>query len=316
MEGRGPMTDGLQFRHEALLYEGTDEFLEGTLPFVRDAVAAEEPILVALDQRKIRLLERELGPERDRVRFADMAAIGRNPARIIPVWRDFVAEHRNGRPMRGIGEPAWRGRSAAELGECDRHESLLNLAFADAVDFTLLCPYDARGLDAETLAAARRNHPVVAEDGELAASAEYLGPGDAVSPFDGPLTQPAVEPDEFEFGGEHLSTVRRFVWAHAAEAGLEPRRQADMAMAVSELSANSILHGGGAGTVRVWREDGAVVCEVAGQGRFEDPLAGRRRPLPTEISGRGLWIVNQLCDLVQIRNRPDGNVVRIRLDLN
>jgi hypothetical protein len=68
--------------------------------------------------------------------------------------------------------------------------------------------------------------------------------------------------------------------------------------------------------VRIWREDGAVLCEVAGPGRFDDPLAGRRRPLPTEVRGRGLWIVNQLCDLVQLRNRPDGNVVRIRLDLS
>ena len=39
-------TDG--FRHEALLYAGDDGFVDGTLPWIRDAVAAGEPILVVV----------------------------------------------------------------------------------------------------------------------------------------------------------------------------------------------------------------------------------------------------------------------------
>ena len=35
---------------------------------------------------------------------------------------------------------------------------------------------------------------------------------------------------------------------------MDPARQADVALAVNELSSNSVRHGGGAGTVRVWRE--------------------------------------------------------------
>jgi anti-sigma regulatory factor (Ser/Thr protein kinase) len=30
-----------------------------------------------------------------------------------------------------------------------------------------------------------------------------------------------------------------------------------------------------------------------------------------QYGGRGLWIVNQLCDLVQIRSAPSGTVVRV-----
>jgi hypothetical protein len=29
----------------------------------------------------------------DKVRFVDMAEVGSNPVRIIPVWREFVDEH-------------------------------------------------------------------------------------------------------------------------------------------------------------------------------------------------------------------------------
>jgi hypothetical protein len=48
---------------------------------------------------------------------------------------------------------------------------------------------------------------------------------------------------------------------------------------------------------------------------LEDPLVGRERPAPEWITGRGLWMANQLCDLVQIRSLPDGNVVRLQMNL-
>ena len=76
--------------------------------------------------------------------FAEMDDVGTNPARIIPAWTDFVAGH-EGQAVHGIGEPIWAERSPAEVVECQRHESLLNLAFGDEVDFRLLCPYDSAG---------------------------------------------------------------------------------------------------------------------------------------------------------------------------
>jgi hypothetical protein len=41
-------------------------------------------------------------------------------------------------------------------------------------------------------------------------------------------------------------------------------------------------------------------------------LVGRVRPGTDACSGRGVWLVNQLCDLVQIRSAPGGSVVRVR----
>src|SRR3954465_12943563 len=102
------------FRHEALFYAGSDEFLDGTLRFIRAGLAAGEPTLVVLLADKIAALRRELGADADRVLFADMAGVGANPARIIPAWREFVAGHGGGgaRPARRLGEPVHPPRRA------------------------------------------------------------------------------------------------------------------------------------------------------------------------------------------------------------
>jgi len=120
------------FDHEALFYAGERDFVARTSAFIRDAVRAGEPILVAVGARKIDLLRAELDEDAARVRFEDMSDLGRNPAWIIPAWADFVAEQGEapGR-FRGVGEPVTPDRGPEELIECERHEALLNLAFGD-----------------------------------------------------------------------------------------------------------------------------------------------------------------------------------------
>ena len=150
------------FRHEVMLYDSPESFVEGAAPFIRDAVTAGEPIMVAIGAEKIELLRTWLGEDADWVVFADMAELGANPARIIPAWQDFVDENAaSGRPMRGIGEPIWADRSPTELVECQCHEALLNVAFADASDFHLICPYDTAQLDGAVIAEAEASHPFV-----------------------------------------------------------------------------------------------------------------------------------------------------------
>ena len=106
-----------------------------------------------------------------------MAEVGVNPARIIPAWREFVDTHTGrGRRLRGIGEPIWAQRSPDELVECQRHEALLNLAFADAEDFWLLCPYDVEALEPDVIEKAHHSHPVMVADGGSHESATYRRP--------------------------------------------------------------------------------------------------------------------------------------------
>jgi anti-sigma regulatory factor (Ser/Thr protein kinase) len=276
------------------------------VPFVRAAVAAEEPIMVAVGAEKIDLLRSRLGEDADPVVFADMAELGANPARIIPAWQDFVDAHSgSGRPMRGIGEPIWADRSAHELVECQCHEALLNMAFADAPAFHLLCPYDTAQLAPEVIAEAERSHPYVAG----APSGAYRG-HEAIPHFAHPLPEPPAEAAEQPITRETLSDVRAFTEAEAA--GLPGPRMQDLILAVHEIATNSVRHGGGTGTLRIWREEGAVVCDVRDRGRIaQQPLVGRVRPALGQAGGWGLWLANQLCDLVQLRELPGGSIVRL-----
>ncbi len=243
-----------------------------------------------------------------------MQQIGRNPARIIPAWRDFVSEHAtSGRRFRGIGEPIWATRSASELVECARHEALLNLAFAGGQAWWLACPYDIGSLPEAVLAEAERNHPWVTHDGERFGSPTYRGLEDVARPFDDPLPEPDGIVREHRFAGESLATLRLHVAEAAAAYGLDPARTGDMVLIVNEIATNSVRYGGGSGTLRMWEDTASVICEVRDRGRILDPLVGRTKPPADRGSGFGLWLANELCDLVQIRSFPTGSVVRVHL---
>jgi anti-sigma regulatory factor (Ser/Thr protein kinase) len=302
------------FRHDALFYEGEDGFVGRASAFIRDSVSSGEPILVVVSEGKIELLRRELGGDPDGVRFADMLQVGRNPARIIPAWRDFVAEHAmSDRRFRGIGEPIWATRSASELVECARHEALLNLAFAEGSAWWLACPYDTQSLPPSVIAEAERNHPWVTRDGERLGSGTYRGLDDVARPFADPLPEPSSPPREHRFGGDGMSLadLRLRVAEEAASFGLEAARIGDMILIVNEVATNSMRYGGGAGTLRMWEEGPALICEVGDTGQILDPLVGRTKPPAGGGSGFGLWLANELCDLVQIRSFPTGSVVRL-----
>ena len=88
------------------------------------------------------MLREELGRYADQVTFVDMAEVGRNPARIIPLWQSLLDENPNG-PVRGLSEPVYSGRSSAEIEEAKLHEALLNIAFEHSGPFRMHCPYDA-----------------------------------------------------------------------------------------------------------------------------------------------------------------------------
>jgi anti-sigma regulatory factor (Ser/Thr protein kinase) len=303
-----------RFRHEALFYEGIDGFMESVVPFVRDGVAEREPILVAVDEEKIARLKDALGDDARSVRFAEMRALGKNPGCIIPAWRQFVIDHAgHGVPMRGVGEPIWPGRSEDELEECHRHEALLNTAFDDGPAWTLVCPYDTAALPERVVEHARCTHPLVGRNGSSGHSHAYREL--YADPLDGALPEPAGPEQTLEFTIDDLGVVRGMVMAWAQSAGLGGMRASDLVLAVNELASNSIRHGGGRGVLRSWREADRLVCEVRDSGRIADPLVGRGLPLEESPNGRGLWLVNQLCDLVQLRSLEAGAVARLHMAL-
>ena len=305
--------DTPEYRHEALFYRGDEEFLAGTLPEVREAVEADAAVLVAMPKDHARVLREALDGYRESVAFADMEALGRNPGRIIAAWREFMRAHAGDEaaPL-GIGEPVWPERSDAELVECARHETLLNLAFTHETPWTLLCPYDADRLPDDVLAAARRSHSHVHEGGAVCRSEPYA----RAIPGPDPLPAPTAEPSVFAYSGSgDLKRLRELTGDRAEREGLPRARVADIVLAVHELATNTLRYTRGGGEVRIWREDATLLVEVADGGHIADPLAGRDLPPPDALGGRGLYLVNQFCDLVQLRSSPEGSVIRLHMRL-
>src|SRR5690242_17393043 len=272
-----------QLEHAAVFYRGTDEYLDAVLGFVAGGLERTEPVFVAVPGPKVGLLREHLAGRAARVSFADMTEMGANPAWIIPQVAAFADAHR-GRAIRYVGEPAWETRTAAELCEATRHEALINLAFAGTAT-SMLCPYDRARLPPGVIDGAERTHPVLITGGRPRPSRSYPGAGLFPAGYDQPLPGPP--------GGR-------------AALGHREDRARDLVIAVSELAANTWRHTDAGGTLHIWAADGEVLCQVHDSGHISDPLAGRRRPIPEAGRGHGLWVVNQLCDLAELRTGSTG----------
>jgi hypothetical protein len=295
------------YRHEAFLYRGEDEFLAGTVPFVGDGVAAGQPVMVAVRGSRLPKLRAALGPAGAEVLFVDMTELGHNPARIIPGWRRFLTEHgSDGQPVRGVGEPIWAGRRPTEVAEAQLHEALLNVAVDPDTPLWLRCPYDLGSLTETELTEAARSHPIMVESGGLRGSCSYGGKQHVDDLFAGDLPEPDRPTDGMALPAAPTE-VDALVGRHAQAAGLGPDRSSALSAAIRELTAAPAP----GCTLRVWVEPGALVCEVRDPDPVDDPLVGRVQPVAGEPDPRGLWLANQLCDLVQVRSTPDGSTVRV-----
>ncbi len=246
--------------------------------------------------------------------FTAMEELGRNPARIIPFWRGFADEHGGrDRPIRGIGEPIWPGRSADEIDECQRHESLLNYAFGSAACLVVAlpvrqqlarqrCPRGSRSLP--SLHRPRRD--------------ERREPG-------------PQQPHGAAFRGHPPGPPRR-----RGNARIRPQRAGSRswpgrsgsgeraALVGADQGRGHSRQRAGGEQRAAWRRarnaanlagPGSFVAEIEDSGQISEPLAGRVRPEPTQTGGRGLWLANQLCDLTQIRSGPQGTSIRLRMSL-
>lgn len=306
------------FVHEALFYRDPDAYLQTCLRFIREGLMRSEPALVAVPGPNLESLRSGLGADAAGVRFIDMSEAGRNPGRIIPgVLRAFVNTNPGGR-VRIIGEPIWAGRSAAEYPSCVQHEALINLAFADT-PAAILCPYDAGRLGGKALADARRTHPVLVEHDARVSSPDYGDPGPVADASHLPLPDPPEWwGDMLVFrGAEDLSEVRRFVRTLAIRGGLSHDRAGDLCMAADAVATNTVEHTGQPGVLSIWQQDDSVVCEVTDSGRITDRLVGRTPAAPQQSRGRGLLLVNALCDLVQLPTGglAAGTTVRMHMRL-
>jgi anti-sigma regulatory factor (Ser/Thr protein kinase) len=297
------------FSHTALLYRDAQEYRSGLAEFVRAAARSGSPLQAVLPWNTRAAVGGILSGPPARAQLVDMAEVGRNPARLIAAGQSFIDDHRDQR-VYCVWEPAWPGRTRAELREVTRHEALCNLAFSGQ-PMTMLCPYDVSRLGPEQIADAMRTHPLVISGGRSGPSPAYLGDGCLPSRCDDPLPSPARGVESLGFT-DRLGPVREFSARHAEAAGLSSDRARDLILAVSEIAANSLSHAGG-GVIRAWRCDREMICQIEDLGHIRDPLAGRRKRPPDALGGHGLWLVNRVCDLVERRTSRAGTMTRLHM---
>jgi anti-sigma regulatory factor (Ser/Thr protein kinase) len=302
-------------RHSALLYKDQEDLLAGVLPFLESGSERGDSLLVAMPGDNLSAVREGLDSEAPVVTFMNLDETGGNPARLISSWQEFAATDGGGTGMTCVGESLWFGRSTAEIEECERHEALLNLAFGASEGTSLLCPYDTERLEPDVIDRVGHSHRELAMDGNPATESTSFVEAGHSDLFTGELVVPAGEVTERPFEKRDLSELRAMMREHAESAGLDRTRREDLVLAGDELATNSIRYAGGHGTMRLWSDEAQVICEVSDEGRLEDPMAGRVRPAPDQVGGRGLWLANQLCDLVQIRVGEQGNVIRLSMKL-
>jgi anti-sigma regulatory factor (Ser/Thr protein kinase) len=299
------------FVHDGLWYRGTDDLVRRVREFVEQGFATAEPVLIALPAENLEAVREALGGAADRVRFEDMRVVCRNPSRIVSLFGDWSTLH-GGSPVRLVSQSLWAERSEAALYEAARNEALLNLAFA-GTEMIVACPYDADRFAGAVLDGAGRTHRRIAErDGDWLPSPGFVEADQLLSEPEPVLPDPAVPTEILDFDGD-LSRVRHFIADGDTGQAFSDDRRADFVFAINEIATNVVRHGHGEGRLRIWREDGDAIGEVRGPGWITDPLAGRRRPAIDAPDGRGLWLVNQLADLVQTRSSVSGTTVRVHM---
>ena len=120
-------------------------------------------------------------------------------------------------------------------------------------------------------------------------------------------TPPALD---LAFDSGMLSVLRARVHVHACRAGMPGDQAADVVLAVHELAANAISHGGGSGRLRIWGLAGVLHCQVddGDPPAPGDPVLLSWLP---EVTGHGLWVARRVADQMQIASGPRGTRVTV-----
>ena len=303
--------------HQGLLYRSQEEFLAGTVPFVRAGLEYGDPIWVVTTVRNAGWLRVALGGDARRVVFGDCSQWYLHPGRALAALYRAVSVAADGKRLRMIGEPLWTARIGQEGSERARYESLVNVALASA-NASCVCAYDTRVVNSKVVAQVARTHPELVVDGGARPSPSYTDPAVFNAECDkSPLPEPpptALRPPFDRLG--QLASLRGFMTSYATWAGAVPHSVRRFVQALDEVATNAIEHGDGSRVVRIWTRPRSMVCEVSdtGAGRC-DPMAGHLPPRPGRAGGCGLWLARQFCDLVEMRSDATGTVVRLHLYL-
>jgi anti-sigma regulatory factor (Ser/Thr protein kinase) len=305
--------------HRALIADSDAALVSGATAFVREGVAAGQPVVVACSEATATLLRAALG-EQSRAHWAEWSDVfGSGAAAAVTAVRRLAERHRGAgatvvvrvvlEPLAGPDPDTWR--------EWQRYEAVLDHEVADE-PMLALCVTDTRRAPQPLVDTARATHPVLAGAAGLQPNPDHRDPERYLQELPVPSepledTEPLLRADAVR----DLRGLRRELADRAADAKLAPGSQPaleDFLLAVDEMTTNALRHGRPPVSLRLWASEERLVCTITDRGAgFEDPFIGYGPAHGDDLSlgGMGLWLARQLCDHVDIT--PDGTGVQVRL---
>ncbi|MFL5826271.1 MAG: anti-sigma factor RsbA family regulatory protein [Thermoleophilaceae bacterium] len=295
-------------RHNALVYESDDEYVERSVAFLKEGLEEGEACIVGHARDGIAMMRDALGPDSERVTFADLSSTYTRPARAVAAYYGtFLGALRTAPSVRAVAEMQL-GPTLGDWDEWLGYEAITNLAYAH-LPVTVVCTYNANRVPDEVVQGVLRTHPEVLADG-WESSGHFEDPREL-------LRKLTIEPEELPAlrscqVGQDLERFREQLARELVAEKVPEAKALDMLLASSEVAANAITHGAGIEEVRAGRADGRFVCEVVDRGSgFDDPVAGY--VAPRAGSGTGLWVARQLTWRIEFFHSPRGFTTRIWL---
>jgi anti-sigma regulatory factor (Ser/Thr protein kinase) len=293
-------------RHGAFAYEGDDEYVARSLPFLKEGLEAGEACVVAHNREGLAVMRDALGRDAERVRFVDVGAVYTRPARAIAAYcGTLLRELRSAPSVRAVADlqiGPWR----EEWDEWVGYEAMTNLAYSHLPAW-VVCTYDVNRVPDAVMDEMASTHSEVLDDG-WRASERFEDPRDLARRL---TADPEPLPQLLSIAaGDDLEQFRERLALALTAAEVPAATALDVLVAATEVAANAVRHGGGIEQARVGTAAGRFVCEVVDRGEgFDDPAAGY--VVPRAGTGSGLWVARQLAWRLESFHSPRGFTVRL-----
>jgi anti-sigma regulatory factor (Ser/Thr protein kinase) len=110
------------------------------------------------------------------------------------------------------------------------------------------------------------------------------------------------------FDRDTIRPLRALVRGRLSAAGLRDLPLAAFLLAVQEAAVNAVVHGGTSGRLWLWRHGDSLWCEISddGPGLPTDVTTPIRPPDTEAVTGRGLWLISEICTSLDITTSPTG----------
>src|SRR6478752_2007435 len=197
-------SDHTPLRHNALVYESTDEYLARAVPFLKAGIDAGEGAVVAHTKPGLSMMRDALGPEAAHVTFVDVSGAYTRPARTLAAYyKVYVDQLRKTPTLRAVADVQF-GPDPNEWDLWTGYEAVFNRSFGHLPAW-VLCSYNANGTPDPVIEGVWQTHPEVVADERWTGSDRYEDPDrllGRVTPAPAPLTD--LRPIPFRPGAEGL----------------------------------------------------------------------------------------------------------------